>query len=158
MAAKFTFLQNMRKRRREAEVEEEEAIFKRGLVSFDELEESTIFANILIAGAVSANIKSRKPRFKDKNRETSKLWWNDVYTNWTEEDFKGKMPLERQIFDHILNDTRDNLQLTPTKLKPNPTTPDRPLALTIYRLGTGCTYSTISDVFGVSVPSTGNFF
>ena len=65
MAAKFTFLQNMRKRRREAEVEEE-AIFKRRLVSFDELKESTIFANILIAGAISANIKPRKPRIKDK--------------------------------------------------------------------------------------------
>ena len=80
MADKFTFLQNMRKRRHEAEVEEEEAIFKRRLVSFDELEESAIFANILIAGAVSANIKPRKPRIKDKNRETSKLWWNEVYS------------------------------------------------------------------------------
>ena len=55
-----------------------------------------------------------------------------IATNWTEEDFKGKMRLERQTFDHILNDIRDNLQLTPTNLKPDPTTPDRQLALTIY--------------------------
>ena len=123
----------MRKRRREAEVEEEEAIFKRGLVSFDD---------ILIAGAVSANIKPRKPRIKDKNQETSKLWWNEVYTNWTEEDFTGKIRLKR----HTLNDIRDNLQLTHTNLKLNPTTPNRQLAPTIYRLATGCTYSTISDV------------
>ena len=66
MANKFTFLQNRRKRRRETEVEEEEAIFKRRLVSFGKLVESAIFANILIVGAVSVNIKSRKPRIKDK--------------------------------------------------------------------------------------------
>ena len=48
--------------------------------------------------------------------------------------------------------------MTPTNLKPNPTSPDRQLALTIYRLDTGCTYSTLSDLFGVSVSAASKSF
>ena len=47
--------------------------------------------------------------------------------------------------------------LTQSNLKPNPTSPDRQLALTIYRLAASCTYSTLSDRFGVSVSATSMF-
>ena len=58
------------------------------------------------------------------------------------------------MFDGIYED----LILTPTNLKPNPTSPDWQLALTIYRVATGCTYSTLSDLFGVSVSAASKFF
>ena len=99
-----------------------------------------------------------KPRAKDKHRDTGKLWWADVYHNWSEEDFKAKMPINRTTFNFILDGIYEDIILTPTNLKPNPTSPDRQLALTIYRLATGCTYSTLPDLFGVSVSAASKFF
>ena len=50
------------------------------------------------------------------------------------------------------------IALTHKNLKPNPTSPDRQLSLTINRLAAGCTYSTLSDFFGVSVSAASTFF
>ena len=36
-------------------------------------------------------------------------------------------------------------------MKPNPATDDHQLSLTIYRLAHGCSYSTLADLFGVSI-------
>ena len=47
--------------------------------------------------------------------------------------------------------------LWPTNFTPFPTTPDRQLALTIYRLAHGCTYSSLSDLFGVFVSTASKF-
>ena len=93
----------------------------------------------------------RNPKAKDKLRGTGKLWWADVYRNWSEEGFKAKMRINRTTFNFIPDGIYENITLTPTNLKPNPTSPDRQLALTIYRLATGCTYSTLSDLFGICV-------
>ena len=81
-----------------------------------------------------------------------------MYPNWSEEDFKAKMPINRTAFNFILDGIYGDIILTPTNLKLNPTSPDRQLALTIYRLATGCTYSTLSDLFGVSVSAASKFF
>ena len=81
-----------------------------------------------------------------------------MYRNWSEEDFKAKMPINRTTFNFILDGIYEDIILTPTNLKPNPTSPDRQLALTIYRLATGCTYSTLSDLFGVSVSAASKLF
>ena len=61
------------------------------------------------------------------------------------------MRINHTTFNFIFDGICEDLILTPTNLKPNQTSPGRQLALTIYRLATGCTYSTISDLFGVSV-------
>ena len=50
------------------------------------------------------------------------------------------------------------IALTHKNLKPNPTSPDRQLSLTINRLAAGCTYSTLSDFVGVSVSAASTFF
>ena len=63
-----------------------------------------------------------------------------------------------ETFNFILDGIYKDKVLTPTNLKPNPTSPDQQLALTIYRLATGCTYSTLSDLFGVSVSAASKFF
>ena len=63
-----------------------------------------------------------------------------------------------ETFNFILDGIYKDKVLTPTNLKPNPTSPDQQLALTIYRLATGCTYLTLSDLFGVSVSATSKFF
>ena len=85
------------------------------------------------------------------NLETGKLRRADVYCNWSEEDFKVKMRINRTTFNFILDGICEDIILAPTNLKPDPTSPDRQLDLTIYRLATGCTSSTLSDLLGVSV-------
>ena len=81
-----------------------------------------------------------------------------MYRNWSEEDFKAKMRVNRTTFNFVRDGICEDIILTPTNLKPNPTSPDRQLALTIYRLATGCTYSTLSDLFGVSVSAASKSF
>ena len=81
-----------------------------------------------------------------------------MYRNWSEEDFKAKMRVNRTTFNFVRDGICEDIILTPTNLKPNPTSPDRQLALTIYRLATGCTYSTLPDLFGVSVSAASKFF
>ena len=68
------------------------------------------------------------------------------------------MRINRATCNFILDGIYEDIILTPTNLKPNPTSPDRQLALTIYRLDTGCTYSTLSDLFGVSVSAASKSF
>ena len=68
------------------------------------------------------------------------------------------MRINHTTFNFIFDGICEDLILTPTNLKPNQTSPGRQLALTIYRLATGCTYSTLSDLFGVSVSAASKFF
>ena len=117
-----------------------------------------IQAGVTALVAILDSKNERKPKAKDKLRDTGKLWWADVYRNWSEEDFKAKMRINRATCNFILDGIYEDIILTPTNLKPNPTSPDRQLALTIYRLDTGCTYSTLSDLFGVSVSAASKFF
>ena len=81
-----------------------------------------------------------------------------MYRNWSEEDFKAKMRINYLTFNFILDRIYEDIILTPSNLNPNPASPDRQLALTIYRVATGCTYSTLSDLFGVSVSAASKFF
>ena len=69
---------------------------------------------------------------------------------------KRKCKLIAQHF--ILDSIYEDIILTPTNLKPNPTHPDRHLALTMYKLATGCTYFTLSDLFGGSSFAASKFF
>ena len=85
-------------------------------------------------------------------------WWSEVCNNWSDDDFNEKMRIRRDTINQILVQVRDQIELTPTNLNPFPATPDRQLALTIYLLATGCSYATLSDVFGVSVSSASMFF
>ena len=68
------------------------------------------------------------------------------------------MRITRTTFNNLLNILWDELVLTPTNLKPEPTTPDRQLALTLYRLAHGVTYTVLEDVFGISKESGCMFF
>ena len=54
--------------------------------------------------------------------------------------------MQHATFDIILNILWDQLILQPTNLKPYPTSPDRQLALSLYRLAHGVSYSVLEDV------------
>ena len=117
-----------------------------------------IQAGVTALVAILDGKNERKPKAKDKPRDTGKFWCADVYRNWSEEDFKAKIRINCTTFNFMLDGIYEDLILTPTNLKPNPTSPDWQLALTIYRVATGCTYSTLSDLFGVSVSAGSKFF
>ena len=117
-----------------------------------------IQAGVTAPVAILDSKNEGKPKTKDKLRDTGKLWWADVYCNWNEAHFKAKMQINRTIFNFILDEIYEDIILALTNLKPNPTPPDRQLTLTIYRLAAGCTYSTLSDLFGVSVSAACKFF
>ena len=56
--------------------------------------------------------------------------------------------------DHI----REDIKKQPTNLKPFPTTPEQQLGLTLYRLAHGCSFSKVTDLFGVSISLAGKTF
>ena len=108
--------------------------------------------------SIANNEKERKERAKDKCRDIGKLWWEGVYNHKKDEGFKSKIRIYRETFSFMLNEIRDDTVMSPTNLKPFPTSPDRQLAMTLYRFATGCTHSTLSDLLGVSVSAANKFF
>ena len=48
-------------------------------------------AGVTTLVAILDSKNERKPKAKDKPRETETFWCADVYRNWSEEDFKAKM-------------------------------------------------------------------
>ena len=64
----------------------------------------------------------------------------------------------RFTFKLLLNTLWDGLVLTPTNFVLEPTSPDRQLAASLYRLAHGVTYTVLEDVLGVSKESGCIFF
>ena len=58
-----------------------------------------------------------------------------TYNEWHDREFKNKIRLKQETFNVILEIFFAQIELTPTNLKPNPTSTYRQLALIIYRLG-----------------------
>ena len=73
-------------------------------------------------------------------------------------EFSEKMHINRTTFSFLLNTLWDGLILTPTNFVPEPTSPDRQLATSLYRLAHGVTYTVLDDVFGISKESGCIFF
>ena len=69
-----------------------------------------------------------------------------------------KMRVNRTTFNLLLNTLWDGLVLTPTNFVLEPTSPDRQLAASIYRLAHGVTYIVLEDVFGILKESRCIFF
>ena len=61
------------------------------------------------------------------------------------------MRVTRATFSLILDVIAPYIFKEPTNLIPEPISVDRQLGLTLYRLGHGASYSTLSQLFGVSI-------
>ena len=98
------------------------------------------------------NIESKQTeRDPNVNKNIGKLWemWRDVYFNWDNEQFKSKFRLTKNNFKIILNRKEASIVKTPTNLVPEPTEPNTQLRLTIHKLAHSCTFTVISDVYGI---------
>ena len=98
----------------------------------------------------------RKERSPDKQRD--KRWWTDGYRNWDDHMFKKTLRIKKGTFDEILSEIFEKLWKEPTVMKPNPTTPEAQLAITLYRLAHGCSLTTLEDLFGESISNCSNIF
>ena len=109
-------------------------------------EEENAVQNIT-AAIVCTSTKKRKRKGPVEQRDFP--WWQHGYQNWTNEQFKRRLRVNRDTFDFILNATEDLITKEVTKFK-KPVSADRQLGLTLYRLAHGCSYSTVGDLFGVA--------
>ena len=102
----------------------------------------------VLAAAVSCCcVKERRPKGPIEMRDT--VWWQHGYANWTDKQFKKRLRVNRDTFHFILNNISDLIIREVTKFK-QPVSPDRQLAITLYRLAHGCSHSTVGDLFGVA--------
>ena len=147
----YTVLRNLKRHRLLKDLEKEYIHEKRRKYDNEAIENGFLRSCLVTATAITNSKTPRKLRSRNRNRTVGKLWWSEVYNNWFDDNFKEKMRIRRDKFDQILVKTRDQKELTPTNLNTFPTSPNRQLPLTIYRLATGCFYATLSDVFGVSL-------
>ena len=102
-----------------------------------------------IAAAAVLEEKGRKKRGKNIVRDKS--WWTDGIRNWSDPEFKKRVRINRETFDYLLDRISPQLCKTPTNLNQDPIEPHRQLGLTLYRLGHGCSYTVIEDLFGISI-------
>lgn len=93
--------------------------------------------------------KERKKRGPDQPRDRS--WFKDGYPIWDDQRFKRNFRVKRETFELILNEIRVEIFKEPTRFKPEPTSPDCQLAITLYRLAHGCTFTVLEDLFGESL-------
>jgi hypothetical protein len=123
----------------------------------DEDHDFELLTNVASAAGILGS-KPRQPRGADRDRSLRQLRWEELYRTSSEEEFKEKMRVSRSTFENILHYLWYDLERTPTNWKPNPTTPDRQLALTLYRLAHGVSYIVLDDIFGVSKETACMFF
>ena len=97
-----------------------------------------------VASALSQSlITSVNQQTKRKNKQSNEdrlqlnRFWLAGYDNWSAEEFKERMRINRETLDFILE------QITHLIHKDHPQ-----LGLTIYRLAHGCSFIVIMDIFG----------
>ena len=90
--------------------------------------------------------KERKQRGVNRDRNLQKMQWDDLYRNRSKEEFVEKMRITRDTFNLILNALYEELLLKPSNFLTEPTSPDRQLAETLYRLAHVVTYTVLEDI------------
>ena len=98
-------------------------------------------------------VKKRKGPNEDRNHS----WWEHGYQNWTDAQFKKRLRVTRDTFQFVLDAIGDDIRKETTRFK-EPKPPELQLALTLYRLSHGCTYTTVGDLFGVGTSTACTIF
>ena len=108
--ARSAFMTLKSKRQRTEDDEDDFHFVNKRLKGEGDLDNMQAGVTALVAILDSKN--ERKP--KDKLGDIGILWWADVYRNWSEEDFKTKMRINRTAFNYILDGIYEDIILTPT--------------------------------------------
>ena len=126
----YTVFRNLKRRRLLKDLEEQYIHEKRRKYDNKVIENESVRSCLVTTTAIINSKTPRKPRSGNRNRTVGKLWWSDVYNNWSDDSFKEKMRIRCDTFNQILVKIRDQIELGPTNLNPFPTSPDQQLALT----------------------------
>ena len=147
--------QNLLLRKRKTQEDEiSDILFKRRKTSNYHMEQAITAVACAASGLLQTN--TRKLRSTDKPRDSG--WWENGLLNSDECEFKQRLQVIRETFNIILDHIREDIKKQPTNLKPFPTTLEQQLGLTLYRLAHGCSFSTVADLFGVSISLAGQTF
>ena len=117
----------------------------------DEDDEDIEYEAILNTNFVSHLVPSKKRRPRALNRVRNKEWWKSCYRRWSGKDFKKDLRVTRATFNLILDVIAPYIFKEPTNLNSEPISVDRQLGLTLYRLGHSVSYSTLSQLLGISI-------
>ena len=148
LSVKMDVFQNLLLRKRKTQEDEiSDILFKRRKTSNYHMEEAITAVACAASGLLQTN--SRKPKIADKPRDSG--WWENGLLNWDECEFKQRLRVTRETVNIILDHIREDLKNRPTNLKPFSTTPEQQLGLTLYRPARECSFSTVADLFGVSI-------
>lgn len=96
--------------------------------------------------------KGRKKRCHDVARVSN--WWEEGLSIWSEDTFKDKFRVNRRTYKFILHEIEGHLRKRPTNRNPQPIEPPQQLAICLYRLAHGCTFTTVANLFAVSKPTS----
>ena len=94
--------------------------------------------------------RPQKRRRRGRKIERDKSWWENGYLPWDDEVFRHHLRISPAPFEILVDPVRAYLQKTPTNACPDPISPEKQLALTLYRLAHGTFYLTTGALFGVS--------
>ena len=155
LSVKMDVFQNLLLRKRKTQEDEiSNILFKRRKTSNYHMEQVITAVACAASGLLQTN--TRKPKSADKPRDSG--WWENGLLNWDKCEFKQRLRVTRETVNIILDHIREDLKNRPTNLKRFSTTPEQQLGLTLYRPARGCSFSTVADLFGVSISLAGQTF
>ena len=102
--------------------------------------------------------KPQKPSGPLYNQGFRKQQWNGLYHQKSNDEFVEKVEITRITFNLLVNTLLNEFVFTLTNFVPEPISPDREMAVALYRLAHGVTYIVLEDVFGISLKSGCTFF
>ena len=115
------------------------------------LEDQMIASNATVIATALFCGKKRKKRSPDEARVSN--WWEEGLNRWNEEAFKDNFRVNRGTYEFILREIEGYLTKKPTNRNPQPIEPAKQLAICLYRLAHGCTFTTVANLFAVSKPT-----
>lgn len=92
----------------------------------DEMEEAQVFARC----GVWLSSNGRKERGQNEPRDGS--WWASGYRNWNDFAFKKRFGVKRDTFDFLVQDVRHLPEKQPTRMNPEPITPEKQLKCYLF--------------------------
>ena len=95
------------------------------------------------------NEKGKQQSDWSGRHEHGKGWWSYGYVHWDDTEFRKHLKMERRTFDQILASIRSSIREDKSELNSKPTSADRKLALSVYRLVHGCSFLVLQSLFGV---------
>ena len=111
--------------------------------------------NFMLPFSLASLAQDRMTRSRDEIR--NKKCWEDGLQNWSESQFKKRLPVNRDTFHFILGEIENLISKETTRFK-KPTSQECQLALTLYTMAHGISFSTVGDLFGVAATTACQIF